>query len=39
MSSESFSSSQREAVSLDKYAVIPDLRPGEETDEDKGDAE
>jgi hypothetical protein len=39
MCSDKFSSRQREAVSLDKYAVIPNLRPGEKTDEDKDGAE
>jgi hypothetical protein len=39
MCSERFSSCQREAVSLDEHAVIPDVGPGEETDEYKGDTE
>jgi hypothetical protein len=39
MCSERFSGRQCEALSLDEHAVIPDLRPGEETDEYKGDTE
>jgi hypothetical protein len=39
MCGDRLSCCQREAVSLDEHAVIPDLGPGEETDEDEGDAE
>jgi hypothetical protein len=39
MCSERFSSRQCEAVSLDEHVVIPDVGPGEETDEYKGNTE